>query len=401
MGGDNKDSFTLERNKNSSNGIGGPRSVLFAPDVEKSSSSYSINELYKLNSNHLNAITTAQSPSASTSQLIKQTLSPLTHHRTIQQTSAVTSTATAAATSNNSIDSNCSVSPLKLKQNNHSSISMSNYPAFKSNTNFIMSNSSANINNSTISNYTSSNNGSNNGGSKTNISSLSNDNNASYKSSSPSRLSNHTNTLPSNIARSNNILYQSESGYSLKTQQPKTNHFTSPGNNGFSNIFSNSVSNTNPLSTLSTSTQSTIATHNSQSQSVTIASTASAATISANSSFSSSNIYGTLPKTSSPFNNGGGNGSSGLNATGSICGNVSAVANEFEQLIARNASNNIINSSSNNGSGSISSYGSAGNYNTLGSYRVQYSSTNPFLPSFNPQSMNDSSNTDYRLDEDK
>lgn len=134
------------------------------------------------------------------------------------------------------------------------------------------------------------------------------------------------------------MLYQSESSYSLKNQQQ--HNFTSPGNG--IGAGAGNVSHTN-------------------------------------------NIYGTLPKTSSPFSgNGGANHGSG-NATGTaaIYGNVSAVANEFEQIIARNASNPIATHSNSIG---------GGNYNTLGSYRVQYSSTNPFLPSFNPQSTDMNTN---------
>lgn len=364
--GDNKDSFTLDRCK-TSNGIG-PRSVIFAPDVEKSPSSYSISEQLRLNSNYSNAITSS-SVAASTSQLIKQTLSPLTQHRTIQST-----------TTANSIDSNSTVSPLKMKPSNHSS-PVSNYQ-IKSNSYLMSNNGGGNGASSNIN--TNNNHNSNGNGSKTNISSLTNDTNASiYKSSSPSRsLSNHTNTLPSSIVRSNNILYQSESGYSLKTQ-PKTN-FASPGNNGFSNAFNSLTSANSALLSSSSSTALAAAT---QTQSGTASTTSVSIT---NSSFPSNSIYGTLPKTSSPFN--------GPSVTSGIYGNVSAVANEFEQLIARNANNS---SNSNSSNGAVSSSIGAGNYNTLGSYRVQYSSTNPFLPSFNPQSTADSLNTDYRLEEEK
>lgn len=95
-----------------------------------------------------------------------------------------------------------------------------------------------------------------------------------------------------------------------------------------------------------------------------------------NSTYASNGIYGTLPK--------GTNDkllidrSTALSA--SVYGNVSAVANEFEQLIARNAAAASTNASNANPA--------APNYNTLGSYRVQYSSTNPFLPTFNPQQNN-------------
>lgn len=273
---------SFESNRNG-NGFGS-RSVLFAPDVSNSSSSYSISEQLKVNQNHIG------NPSATpTSQLIKQTLSPLTHHRNIQSAC-------------NPLDTN-GLTSLKNQTNNGSTLGTYQFPS-----------SSLTLNSS-----------------KTNQSTLVNENSSSIHKSSPSRtLSNHTNTLPSSIAR--NMLYQSESSYSLKNQP---NSFASPGN------------------------------------SITSASVVP----------QTNNIYGTLPKTSSPFSG---------NSTANVYGNVSAVANEFEQLIARNAT----------GTGQLNTTG-AGNYNTLGSYRVQYSSTNPFLPSFNPHSAESNSTNTDKIHEEK
>lgn len=294
-----KSSFSYERASKTTNG---PKSVIFAPDVGtaslKSSSSYSISEQLKINP------TAGLSPlTTSTSQLIKQTLSPLTQHRNLQQKQSSPHTSSADLTN----------SPLKIQSNHTSALGSYQFSSSSLNTNSSSSkppphhhqSSSLNDNNTT----------------------------SSIHKSSPSRTlgsNHHTSTLPSSIAR--NMLYQSESSYSLKNQQQ--HNFTSPGNG--IGAGAGNVSHTN-------------------------------------------NIYGTLPKTSSPFSgNGGGNiSSASASGTAAIYGNVSAVANEFEQIIARNASNPIAPHSNPMG---------AGNYNTLGSYRVQYSSTNPFLPSFNPQS---------------
>lgn len=98
----------------------------------------------------------------------------------------------------------------------------------------------------------------------------------------------------------------------------------------------------------------------------------------------SNGIYGTLPKASSTVL--GDRAMSAMSAmSSSVYGNVSAVASEFEQLIARNAAA-AASAANASGAGAAAVAASVGpNYNTLGSYRVQYSSTNPFLPSFNPQ----------------
>lgn len=303
-----KSTFSYERANKTSNG---PKSVIFAPDVGiaplSSSSSYSISEQLKINSSAgLNPSTT------STSQLIKQTLSPLTQHRNMQPKPLSPNTSSADLTNSSS-----SSSPLKIQQNHTSALGSYQFSSSSLNT--------------------------------TNTSSSKPPPASSIHKSSPSRTlgNNHTSTLPSSIAR--NMLYQSESSYSIKNQQP--NNFTSPGNG----IGGTGVGNV---------------------------------------SSQANNIYGTLPKSSSPFSGNGGIVNSGTNSisaagTAAIYGNVSAVANEFEQIIARNASNVNATAIHSNSIG-------AGNYNTLGSYRVQYSSTNPFLPSFNPHSteMNASNHDD-------
>lgn len=315
-GEDTKDLYMVDRGKHS-NGIS-TKNVIFAASVDKSPSSFTLNEQTLTNLTHSNSIT-------STSQLIKQTLSPVVHHRNIQQN-----------TSNLFNDSKGAMNQLNMKPNSGSS-SLSNYHhQFSSNT-FIISNNNAN--NSKIS--------------LTSVDSTS----TSNESSSPFRiLSNHTNTLPSNLGRGNNIQCQFDSNYLLKNN-PK--NVASPGNAIFFNVLT-SISSTN-TSTTQTSTNATITSSN----------------VSGN-NFSSNNIYSTLPKSTNSVSK------TVSNVTGNIYGNVSAVANEFEQLIARNTcSNNIIASNA-----SVNNHGS---YNTLGSYRVQYSSTNPFLNNFNSNSSDVSS----------
>lgn len=315
-----RENNSFESSKN--NGFGS-RSVLFAPNVSGSSSSYSISEHLKLNNNsNLNGNT---SSIPTTSQLIKQTLSPLSQHRNISSLSPSSqSTATL-----NYLDSSFSSSLLK---NQSSTASLGTYQFPSSSLSLSKDNKSDNASMST----------------------------SPSKSIINSNNTNNTNTLPSSLVR--NMLYQSESSYSLKNQEI---NFTSPGN------------------TLNWNSQT-------------------------------SNIYGTLPKSSSPFSS---IGSSSV-AT-NLTGNVQSVKNEFEQLIARNqglsssqstlgssgmSSSGIgssglntssLSTSENSNSSSISASGldssaksglSYGNYNTIGSYRLQYSSTNPFLPSFNPNS---------------
>lgn len=331
---DAKETNTIERNKTGN----GPtsRCVLFASDVG-STSSYSINELNfkSIGANATSGSGTAtptsnaSSTAQTTSQLIKQTLSPLTQHRNLSQqsTSEINSIGSALtnATGNNKNQLN----------NGSSSLGQYQFPS-----------SSLNISNKTTS------------------------------SVAPSRtISHNTNTLPSNVAR--NMLYQSDSSYSLK-------NYASPGNinggGGAGCVAVGGVSGTNAIS-------------------------------------HTNNIYGTLPKTSSPFGNGGiGTGSTGIvaAATQALYGNIGSslttgnittgitTGSEFEQIIARNQNHTSGLTSSvtatsthlNNTSATFSH----GNYNTLGSYRVQYSSTNPFLPSFNPNATD--SPSDNRINEE-
>lgn len=131
------------------------------------------------------------------------------------------------------------------------------------------------------------------------------------KTSSPSRslINNHTNTLPSYVGRSNNVQFQFESNCLLQNKQKNV---ASPEKTLFFNTL-NSISSSN----------------------------ASVTTLSQTSLSVSTSVSNTI--FSKPTN-------SLSNTT------VSAVANEFEQLIARNASN---------------------------SNSVKYSSTNPFLNNFN------------------
>lgn len=173
------------------------------------------------------------------------------------------------------------------------------------------------------------------------------------KSSSPPKLIGmHTNTLPSNVGRSNNIQYQSESNYSLKQKQNKP-FTTSPANNSPFNAF-NSISSSATTSIANSTSNQTITNA--------INSIGGSSKTLLNSHSKNLNSYDNHDMTNSLLTK-----SSNSNTTGGI--HVSAVASEFEQIIARNA-------------GNASNFGS-GNYNTIGSYRVQYSSTNPFLPSFN------------------
>lgn len=317
---DTKDLYMVDRGKHS-NEIS-TKNVIFAASVDKSPSSFTLNEQTLTNLTHSNSITST----SSASQLNKQTLSPIVHHRNIQQN-----------TSNLFNDSKGAINQLNMKPNSVSS-SLSNYHHQILSNTFITSNN--NPNNSKIS-----------------LASVDSTSTPTEKTSSPSRmLSNHTNTLPSNLGRGNNIQYQFESNYLLKSN-PKS--VASPGNAIFFNVVT-SISSTN-ASTSQTSTNATITSSNVP-----------------NSSYSGNNIYSTLPKLTNPIIK------NVSNVTGNIYGNVSAVANEFEQLIARNTSSNNIGASN----VSVNNHGS---YNTLGSYRVQYSSTNPFLNNFNSNSSDLSS----------
>ncbi|XP_055848178.1 rho GTPase-activating protein 100F isoform X3 [Episyrphus balteatus] len=133
-------------------------------------------------------------------------------------------------------------------------------------------------------------------------------------------------------------------------------------------------------------------------------------------SYSSSNVfssngsnallYGTLPKHTPGSNGGGGNGGgsgNGSNSSSTAAMLSSTTSSYLSDSIGTTASSSGVSSMA----GSASSYdfytnpsntrafgsssaaatgngGSSGNYHTLGSYRVQYSSTNPFLEAFDP-----------------
>ncbi|XP_055307192.1 rho GTPase-activating protein 100F-like isoform X1 [Sitodiplosis mosellana] len=312
---DTKESYTRGKNTNTTSS----KNVLFATDADKSPSSFASNEL--TNFINLNAI-----QPTSTSTLIKQTLSPLVHHRKTNNASNILNESKNAA------------NQLKTKLKTGST-SIKNYH-LSSNT-FIMDNNDddggsgggIHDDNDDRSNFL--------------LSASTNTSNTTIKKTlSPSKsLINHTNMLPSQVARSNNIQYQFESNCLPKN---KANNIASPGSTLFNALSSISASNA-PV-TLSSQTS--------------IAIPASTTATISNNSYPSNNIYGTLPKTTNP------------SSSGTIYGNVTAVANEFEQLIARNACNNTITNTTTNHT----------NYHTLGSYRIQYSSTNPFLNNFNSKS---------------
>ncbi|XP_055903684.1 rho GTPase-activating protein 100F isoform X2 [Eupeodes corollae] len=126
-------------------------------------------------------------------------------------------------------------------------------------------------------------------------------------------------------------------------------------------------------------------------------------------------LYGTLPK-HTPGSNGGGVGGNGGSGNGS---NSSSTAAMLSSTTSSYLSDSIGTTASSSGvssmAGSASSYdfytnpsntrafgssssaassgnggGSTGNYHTLGSYRVQYSSTNPFLEAFDPPATSSS-----------
>lgn len=311
-------------------------------------------QLSSSNFNH-HATNNSITPTTSTSQLIKQTLSPLVHHRPIPP-----------ATSNSTSHSNSksdALSPLKMKPNSISSSSFGSYHQI-SNAVSMYNNggggsSSSNGNNGSATIHSN--------GSKHNFSLSTSIENAlpSQRTSSPSRSlssntnsNTNTNTLPSqHVGR-----YQFESNYSLKNAKSK--NYTSPGNATFYNAL-NSIS-------VSSTTSSSSPPSNAMAMAMINQTSTTGVTLSSSPSTNISNnthIYGTLPKSSV----------------------VSAVASEFEQLIARNASGSN-HSGITGGSGMSASNivsNNHGNYNTLGSYRVQYSSTNPFLNHFGETSTSD------------
>lgn len=301
---DTKESYTRKSINTTSS-----KNVLFATDADKPPSSFASNELTNfMNSNSIQP--------TSTSTLIKQTLSPLVHHRKPNNTSNLLN------------ESQNTTNQVKMKLKTGSS-TLKNYQ--HSSNAFVMDNNDDDYNIDDV------------GGNRNDflLSAPPDTSNTPFKKTlSPSRsLSNHTNMLPPQVGRSNN---QFESNCLPKN---KANNITSPGSTFFNALSSISTSNT-PV-TLSSQTSMT--------------NPASTTAAISNNSFSSNNVYGTLPKTTNSC------------SSGTVYGNVSAVANEFEQIIARNACNNT---TTNNHT----------SYHTLGAYRIQYSSTNPFLNNFNSNS---------------
>lgn len=168
----------------------------------------------------------------------------------------------------------------------------------------------------------------------------------SIKSSPLSRLSEtHTNTLPSNIGR-DSIQYKSDSNYIVQTTKPKS--------------IGNSTGKDSLLNTFSVGTTINSTTSNQ---------------IWTNSHLKEFDEYDEHDVTNSL-------NSKSSNSNANSYGSVSAVANEFEKIIARGTGGNAT-TFSNLPQG-------PSNYNTMNSYRIQYSSTNPFLPNFDPQQPNNS-----------
>lgn len=152
-------------------------------------------------------------------------------------------------------------------------------------------------------------------------------------SSSPSRIDySNTNTLPSsNVAR--NMLYQSESSYSIRSNQQTTNVASS----GTSNM----------------------------------------------------NIYGTLPKTSNPSSYlqsySTNTSSSAISPTSPSNYSLSQdTSNLFERSSGDRTSPNTSASGSNDRMRDNYGGSNGGSSGINTQYRVQYASTNPFLPTFNP-----------------
>lgn len=176
----------------------------------------------------------------------------------------------------------------------------------------------------------------------------------SSATSSPSRTiintNNNTNTLPLNIGRNNTLLYQSESNYNTTTNTTTTNTTT--------------TSYTSPVVCSAITSTSNGSSYLSQGQS------------------SYSNIYGTLPKTSSnsysskyDLGDGNDNGSNGASKYSTNTYSSYKYNSDFSTNSYSSASTTPSVTSNTNGSAS-----GAGNTNSL--FRVQYSSTNPFLDAF-------------------
>lgn len=245
------------------------RSVLFSSEASSIITSNSIKDHYK---SSLSNTTNSTGVTASTLNNTNLTRSPLSQQRILQTNT----------------DSS-SYNSLRNQTISSSTLGSYHFPSININLNKNASNLDEKLNTTTTTNNTTA-----------NTSSM-------RQVSSPSRTISNTSTLPSNLAR--NMLYQSESSYSIKNQQI---NFTSPGNMESGSHYSNSNN-------------------------------------------AKINIYGTLPKTSSnhqPYSS-------------------SATSSDSQELF-------------NTLSQSISSSALGGNSNTLGAYRVQYSSTNPFLPTYNP-----------------
>lgn len=182
----------------------------------------------------------------------------------------------------------------------------------------------------------------------------------SSATSSPSRTiintNNNTNTLPLNIGRNNTLLYQSESNYNTTTNTTTTNTTT--------------TSYTSPVVCSAITSTSNGSSYLSQGQS------------------SYSNIYGTLPKTSSnsysskyDLGDGNDNGSNGASKYSTNTYSSYKYNSDFSTNSYSSASTTPSVTSNTNGSGSSAG---AGNTNSL--FRVQYSSTNPFLDAFDAPS---------------
>lgn len=173
---------------------------------------------------------------------------------------------------------------------------------------------------------------------KNNATSSLTEHNTSLSPSSVRKTSSPSRSLSNNNTLPSSVVrnYQSDSSYTLKNHQQQPMNFTSPGNNTNSSSLHHYQSN-------------------------------------------NTNIYGTLPKTQF------GSGSSNHHSThnNSLLG--STTGNEIE-LINRHSSGSTVTTSN-------------GGYNTLGSYKVQYSSTNPFLQGFNPQYTDSTSSSDKVTEE--
>lgn len=292
LDGNIKESYGVERGKNSNNIS--TKNVGFSTNVEKSLCSYMTNDQQPANSNSIPI-------SISTSEFLKQKMSPLAHHRKTQENA-----------SNQLNDTKNTANQNKTKPNSSSTLEN----LYLSSNMFAASNSNDQDNKGHFI-----------------LSTKVESDLIVQKTLSPSRsLSNHQSSSPSLISRSNNIQYHFEPKYLPKNN---ANNFTSPSNTVFNTI--NSILPSNPPVTLPSQTSTNITIPETITTSI------------SNSNFSTKNIYGTLSKTT--------------NSIGNICGNVSAVTNEFEQLIARNAcSNNSVGNVSNSSINDHNNYNTLNTY---------------------------------------